>query len=216
MFKESFPLVALSGGAVAASALLYGATRWKVFVALGCVAFLSLAFLLYFFRDPERVIPKGAERIVSPADGKVIEIAEIKNTEFIAGPAHKVAIFLSVWNVHVNRIPVDGKVVYLKYRPGAFKRAYLADASEANEQMAVGIESEKGRFLVKQIAGILARRIVCRLKPEDNVSRGGRFGMIKFGSRTELYLPVSVHLRVSVGDRVKGGETIIGELPHEP
>ncbi len=179
------------------------------------IALLLFAFTVFFFRDPRRAIPPGPEHIVSPADGRVIAVGEAGRVEGYDGPARTVAIFLSVWDVHVNRNPVDGKIARVEYRKGDFKRAYLSDASEHNEQTRILIESPRGKVLVRQIAGILARRIVCRLKEGDAVVRGERFGMIKFGSRTEVALPPSVRLRVSVGDKVKGGETIIGDFQHD-
>jgi phosphatidylserine decarboxylase len=215
LFRESYRLLALLGAFLLAVFLLYRWSGWKGFAVIGFIAFLLLAFTVYFFRDPRRVIPPGPECIVSPADGRVIATGEVKNVEGYDGPARTVAIFLSVWDVHVNRIPVDGKVARLEYRKGDFKRAYLSDASEHNEQTRILIDSPRGKVLVRQIAGILARRIVCRLREGDAVARGERFGMIKFGSRMELALPLSVQLRVSVGDKVKGGETIIGVFQHD-
>lgn len=190
-------------------------STFKLFLVFGAIFFILLLFVFYFFRDPQRHVPDDANLVVSPADGKIVEIGETKDVDFFGKAVRKVAIFMSVWDVHINRIPMDGKIVLLKYQKGSFKRAYLADASERNEQMWIGIENKNGKTLVKQIAGILARRIVCRLREGDAVVRGGRFGMIKFGSRVELFLPLDVHLRVSIGDKVKGGQSIIGELKHE-
>jgi phosphatidylserine decarboxylase len=215
LFKESLPALAVWAAGLALMLALHRITHWRVFVALGAVFGLLLLFTLYFFRDPERSVPAGAERIVSPADGRVVEITECNEPSFIGGKALQVAIFLSVWDVHVNRVPVDGRVAFLEYRKGEFRKAYLAEASEFNERMEIGIENPRGRFLVKQIAGILARRVVCRLRKGDAVVRGERFGLIKFGSRTELFLPTTVRLRVTVGQRVKGGETIIGDFSNE-
>jgi phosphatidylserine decarboxylase len=215
LFRESYRLLACFGVALVAAWAFYRLSGWKGFALLACLAGLLIAFTVYFFRNPERSIPTDPVCIVSPADGKVIAVGESAGVEGYGGPARTVAIFLSVWDVHVNRIPVDGKVVRVEYRKGDFKRAYLADASEHNEQTRILIETPRGKVLVSQIAGILARRIVCRLKEGDIVTRGERFGMIKFGSRAELVLPPSVRLRVSVGDRVKGGETIIGEFQND-
>jgi phosphatidylserine decarboxylase len=215
LFRESYWLLACLGVVLLAAWALYRWSGWNGFALLACLAGLLIAFTVYFFRNPERSIPTDPVCIVSPADGKVIAVGESAGVEGYGGPARTVAIFLSVWDVHVNRIPVDGKVVRVEYRKGDFKRAYLADASEHNEQTRILIETPRGKVLVSQIAGILARRIVCRLKEGDIVTRGERFGMIKFGSRAELVLPPSVRLRVSVGDRVKGGETIIGEFQND-
>jgi len=215
LFKESMKLLAAALAAAGIAFILYGRFRHPVWLVLGLVSAALLFFTLYFFRDPDRVFSGSDRAVLSPADGRVVEIAEVKDAPFLGGGALKGSIFLSVWDVHVNRIPIDGTVRLLEYRKGEFLRAYLKDASERNERMAVGIESRHGRFLVHQIAGVLARRIVCRLKPGDAVLRGARFGMIKFGSRTELFCPPSVKLRVSIGDKVKAGTTIIGELPDE-
>jgi phosphatidylserine decarboxylase len=215
LFKESLPMIAAWTAGLVLMLAVHRLTQSRIFIVLGSVFVLLLLFTLYFFRDPERVIPEGADRIVSPADGKVVEITECQEPDFIGGKAIQVAIFLSVWDVHVNRIPVDGRVAFLEYRKGEFRKAYLAEASEFNERMEIGIEGPRGKFLVKQIAGILARRIVCRVRKGDPVTRGDRFGMIKFGSRTELFLPTSVRLRVTVGEQVHGGETIIGDFSNE-
>jgi phosphatidylserine decarboxylase len=215
LFRESYRLLACICAFLLAAMALYRWSGWRGFAVLACLACLLIAFTGFFFRDPHRSIPSDPACIVSPADGKVIAVGESADVEGYGGPARTVAIFLSVWDVHVNRNPVDGKVVRVEYRKGDFKRAYLADASEHNEQTRILIENPKGKVLVRQIAGILARRIVCRLKEGDTVAKGERFGMIKFGSRAELALPPSVRLRVSVGDRVKGGETIIGEFKND-
>jgi phosphatidylserine decarboxylase len=215
LFRESVRLLALFGFVLLGGLVLFRLSGSKVFLSVGCAAFLLFVFTLYFFRDPQRKIPSDSAAILSPADGKVIAIGETRNAEGYGGPARFVAIFLSVWDVHVNRIPVDGKITRIEYRKGDFKKAYLSDASEHNEQTRILIENPRGKVLVKQIAGILARRIVCRAREGEQVAKGDRFGMIKFGSRAELFLPPSVHLRVSVGDKVKGGETIIGEFSND-
>jgi len=167
-------------------------------------------FTLFFFRDPEREIPAGDDLIVSPADGTVLGIDEVPDAPFLNGPAKRVSIFLSVFNVHINRSPIQGKVAYRQYRRGGFLPANMASASTGNEQNAVGIEDRGYRVLVKQIAGILARRIVCWKDTGDEVTKGERFGLIRFGSRTELYLPPSATIEVKPGEAVQGGSTIIG------
>jgi phosphatidylserine decarboxylase len=215
LFRESSRLLGLFGIVLLGGFALFRLSGARLFLFVACASLLLFAFTLYFFRDPEREIPADPAAIVSPADGKVVAVGEAKNAEGYGGPARSIAIFLSVWDVHVNRIPVDGKITRVEYRKGDFKRAYLSDASEHNEQTRILIENPRGRVLVKQIAGILARRIVCRVREGQGVTKGERFGMIKFGSRTELFLPPSVHLRVSVGDKVRGGETIIGEYQNE-
>jgi phosphatidylserine decarboxylase len=190
---------------------------WSWFLAPAVIVAALLVFTAYFFRDPDREVPTDENCIVSPADGEVVEVGEVRDPKavpFLAAGARKVAIFLSVWDVHVNRIPAAGKVSFLKYQKGIFLKAYRSDAGTRNEQMLVGIESRHGKILMKQITGILARRIVCRLERGDSVKLGERFGMMKFGSRAELYVPLSVRICVQVGDKVKAGQSIIGETGH--
>jgi phosphatidylserine decarboxylase len=167
---------------------------------------------IYFFRDPDRSVPRNGNVIVSPADGKIVHVGTVDRLPFCQGSFKQVAIFLSLWDVHVNRIPADGTVQLLRYVPGRFHPAFTASASRENEQMLVGFECGFGRVFLKQIAGMVARRILCRLEPGQKVTRGERFGMIKFGSRVELYLPMSVKLYVSEGDRIRAGESVIGEM----
>ena len=166
-----------------------------------------LAIVVYFFRDPER-IPAGPG-YVSPADGKVIEIFETDHP--YTGKALKVGIFMNVFSVHVNRMPSSGEVEFLEYAPGKKWFANADKASLENERMYVGYESEKGRVLLTQIAGLVARRIVCRLKKGDRLERGQRFGMIKFGSKVDVYLPLTTKIKVKLGDQVFAGQTVIAE-----
>lgn len=178
------------------------------------VAFgLLTCFVFWFFRDPERPIPTGAGLIVAPADGKIVQIREEQEERFLHGQAILIGIFLNIFDVHVNRIPCAGKIREIVYHPGRFLAANLDKASLENERQAILIETPTGqRVLVIQIAGLIARRIVSWIRPGDWVERGQRFGMIRFGSRVEVFLPIGTKLRVQQGDRVKGGETIIGEL----
>ncbi|MDD3000888.1 MAG: phosphatidylserine decarboxylase family protein [Candidatus Riflebacteria bacterium] len=172
---------------------------------------LATAFTLYFFRDPERKIPQGSDLIVSPADGKVVGIDSVEHVPFIDGPAKRVTIFLSVLDVHINRAPVKGKVAYRHYTPGKFLDARNPKASTENERNAIGIECADGKkFVVIQIAGIIARRILCWKNPGEYVNSGERFGMIRFGSRTEIYMPLETKIDVKLGQKVVGGSTIIG------
>ncbi len=168
------------------------------------------AFFLWFFRDPERVIPQGEGLIVSPADGKVTSIAPVltRNGERIS-----VSIFLNVFNVHVNRSPVAGRISELRYKKGAFLNAMNAKSADKNEQNVCVVEVEDGYHVIfKQIAGLLARRIVFRPKVGDRLERGQRVGMIKFGSRTDLVLPPDARVFVNVGDKVQGGSTILAQV----
>jgi phosphatidylserine decarboxylase len=175
------------------------------------VAIVSL-FNFYFFRDPERTIPPGEDLIVSPADGKIIKIEEIEESYFLKEKVRCVSIFLSVFDVHVNRIPADGVVGFLRYNPGKFLPAFADKASLDNEQTIIGIQHHKGRLLFKQIAGIIARRVICHLNENDQVEKGKRFGLIRYGSRVDIFIPQNVTLKVGLNDRVYGGSTIIGEF----
>lgn len=175
---------------------------------------VSLAFLGFttnFFRDPERTTPKGENLIVSPADGKIILIKQVWDGEFFHADVQQISIFMSPLNVHVNRNPITGTVRHTRYVKGEYFAAFEDKASEKNEQMIVGLEGASGKVMFKQIAGFVARRIVCLLKPGDTVNMGERFGMIKFGSRVDVFFPLSVNVRVQIGDIVKAGETILGE-----
>jgi phosphatidylserine decarboxylase len=175
------------------------------------VAFVCI-FNFFFFRDPERNIPPGENIIVSPADGKIIKIEEVEEPYFLKEKVRCVSIFLSVLNVHVTRIPADGVVALLRYNKGKFLPAFADKASLDNEQSIIGIQHPKGQLLFKQIAGIIARRVVYHLNENDRVKKGERFGLIRYGSRVDIFLPVNVSLKVGLNDTVFGGETIIGEF----
>lgn len=171
-----------------------------------------LVFSLNFFRDPDRTIPKGENIIVSPADGKVLLIKEVLPNRFIDEPSWQISVFMSPLNVHVNRIPIDGKVAYVKYVEGEYLVAYHDKADERNERSEIGIESSHGKVFFTQVAGYVARRIVYDLKEGDNVKMGDRFGMIKFGSRVDVIVPKKWNIKVKEGDIVSAGETILYEL----
>jgi phosphatidylserine decarboxylase len=185
-------------------------------VLLLALGILFTAFTLYFFRDPERVIASDSDGIViSPADGKVVVVADIDDAEYFKGPAKQISIFLSPLNVHVNRNPISGTVDYYRYVKGEYLVAFHDKASELNERTHIGIRNDRMKMVVKQIAGAVARRIVCELKVGDTVRAGDRFGMIKFGSRTDLIVPREMVVEVKLGDRVVGGETIICRMPND-
>ncbi len=174
-------------------------------------AFSALGFA-FFFRDPERIPPAGEDSIVSPADGKVVRIRPVEKEALFEGET-QISIFLSPLDVHVNRAPVRGRVEEVRYRKGSFLAAYRDEASWSNEHNALKVVDPEGRRLgVVQIAGVLARRIVCYVRPGDSLEKGQRFGLIMFGSRVDLFLPSGTRVEVSEGQRVKGGETIIGRL----
>ena len=202
----------LIGAAVAVAGLFLG--LWLTVVGL-----LFLGFCFYFFRDPERVAPGRAGAVVAPADGHVVSVMPaVPPAELGLGPAPRwrVATFLSVLDVHVNRMPVDGTVTRIAYRHGAFVNASLDKASDANERNALAIRLADGREVaVVQIAGLIARRIVCHVREGDRVRAGERFGIIRFGSRTDLYLPVGVVPLVAEGQTMIGGETVMAELGAE-
>jgi len=165
---------------------------------------------LGFFRDPERRTPDQPGAVVAPADGQVMDVAEVDDPW--VGSAIRMSIFLSPLDVHVNRAPVTGLVASVEYAAGWFKAAYKAEASEVNERCTVSLEGDSARVAVRQIAGVLARRIVCRARPGDKLERGERYGLIRFGSRTDLLVPRTTEIRVRVGDRVRGGESTMGVL----
>jgi phosphatidylserine decarboxylase len=173
---------------------------------------LAVGFCLYFFRDPERRAPADERLVVSPADGKVVAVVQEREERVLQAPTTRVSIFMSPLDVHVNRNPVSGAVALVRHTAGKFRAAFADKASLDNERNAVVLESGGRRYLVVQIAGALARRIVCRVRPGDRVQRGERFGMIMFGSRVDLFLPVGVEPVVKLGDRVRAGTSVIAEV----
>jgi phosphatidylserine decarboxylase len=177
--------------------------------------FFLLLFLctVAFFRDPERVVPTDEDLIVAAADGTVMDIVELDESEVLRTKTRRVGIFLSIFDVHTNRAPIDGRIVYCQHRPGLFLDARRPDCSEKNESMTWAFENPRVTILVRQITGAIARRIVAWAQIGDELKKGERFGMIRFGSRTELYLPVNAEILVKVGDHVLGGSTIIARLP---
>jgi len=186
------------------------------FLKVGWLTILMVALALqviWFFRDPNRIIPTGEGLIVSPADGKIIELSEAKEERFLNDRAIKVSIFLNLFDVHVNRIPCAGRIRAIRYQPGTFLAADKDLASTQNEQNAILLETVSGvKVVFVQVAGLVARRIVCWVKEGDEVARGSRFGMIRFGSRTDLFLPPGTEIKVRLGQKVKGGSSIIGVL----
>lgn len=206
-------LFSLLLGTVSLGLLTAGAlVHWTLWLPLIVVAALWFE-VIFFFRNPERSIPADAVALVSPADGTVTHVGQVEEPDFPGGRAFRVSIFLSVFNVHINRAPRAGRVVRVRYFPGTFLDARSAECPSCNEQLWLDLEEEDTSrpLRVKQIAGKLARRIVCRLKPGDVVQKGERYGMIKFGSRTDVLIPSgdAIDVRVKVGDRVKGGATVL-------
>ncbi len=199
-----WPLLALSAGLL-----------WYCW-PLGCLAVVPLLGILWFFRDPPRSVPGEPGLIVSPADGKVAEITELSHDEYLGGSAVRIGIFLSIFNVHINRAPAESRVLELRYSPGEFRNALDPASARVNEHAWIAFEEHAPphrRMIVRQIAGAIARRIVCDLRPGEVIARGHQFGMIKFGSRTELILPKADGLRVAVrvGSRVHAGTSVLAQ-----
>ncbi len=180
---------------------------------LSVVLSIATLFVSWFFRNPQRITPQDEKAIISPADGRVIKIEEVEERGILRGKARKVSIFMNIFNVHVNRIPCTGKVTKILYHKGQFLSADLDKASELNERNSILIEAADGhRILTIQIAGLIARRIVCWVEEGMVLERGQRFGLIKFGSRLEVFMPLDARVDVKVGDKVRAGETRIGGL----
>jgi phosphatidylserine decarboxylase len=207
----------IMGWPLLAITLLLLVLLWPSFIcAAAIVPAVLLGLVVYFYRDPTRQVPSEPGLIVSPADGKIAEVTRLDHDDFIGGPAVRIGIFLSIFNVHINRAPVESRVIELRYNPGLFLNALRPDSAWRNENTWIGLEEESPphqRMIVRQISGQFARRIVCGLRPGEVVSRGHKFGMIKLGSRTELILPYSGDLKieVEVGQKVKAGMTIMAK-----
>ncbi|WP_448875282.1 phosphatidylserine decarboxylase family protein [Desulfobulbus propionicus] len=207
---EGFPFILFSAFAT----LVFSLLGWPI-PALLCL--LLTTFCTYFFRDPSRVLPEAANAIVCPADGKVILIDEIDDDRFLQTRVRKISIFMNVFDVHVNRIPLSGTVEHVRFSPGKFYAANKDQAVLHNEYCALTLSTpDQQRYVVVQIAGLIARRIVCRAEKGDQLQSGERFGMIRLGSRVDLYLPLSARITTKIGDRVRGGESVLGylETPH--
>ncbi len=205
--KPGYPFI-FAGAFTTAVLALLGLT-FSALLGLG-ITF----FIVYFFRDPDRIVPNSVDTVVSPADGRVIAVEPVVTTPYYDGECKKVSIFMSVFNVHVNRIPHEGTIDSIRYFPGKFIAASRDKASSDNERNAVFIETDQGKKITAvQIAGLIARRIICTVQSGDVVRRGQRLGMICFGSRVDLYLPGDTVIEVASGDRVKAGASTIGILP---
>ncbi len=196
------------GGALVLAAV---AAVWGVWIPATSLAVLG-GFFLFFFRDPERVVTEGISLVLSPADGRVMVAGTPTSQGFPADAWRQVTIFLSPMDVHVNRMPASGTVTKVTYHPGRFLPAYKTEAGDLNEFTEIWLDHLGQRLVVRQIVGILARRIVCRAREGHTVKGGDRFGVMKFGSRMDVFLPTSATIRVAVGDRVVGGQTILAEL----
>ncbi len=209
--KADFPIARPGFNYICAACILTGLLFFVGWNTAGIFSLGVSVFICWFFRDPDRLLPEDEHAVVSPADGKVIVSEVIEENQYIEGACVKVSIFMNVFNVHVNRVPFNGKVEKVLYFPGKFVNASFDKASDDNERNALVVLCENGRrYAVVQIAGLIARRIVCPVKEDDILKRGERYGMIRFGSRLDLYLPVDTGIQVSIGDKVKAGKSVIG------
>jgi phosphatidylserine decarboxylase len=201
---EGYPFII---GALALTVLVF------IFVPAGTLFALALtAFMIYFFRDPARTIPWGRDLFVAPADGKIIVIRDVREERYLKADVKQISIFMSPLNVHVNRVPCDGRVKTVRHNKGRFLAAYKDEASVRNENIEMVLETEYGDILVRQVAGFVARRAVCRKKEGDELKRGERYGVIKFSSRVDIYLPKDVVVKVALNEMIKAGETVVAEL----
>lgn len=209
---EGWPFI---GGALAAAlggfliGLWVGGGGWIVTLVLGLVAVWTVAF----FRDPVREGPRGRELVLAPADGRVVSVVAVDEPVYMRGPATRVSIFLNIFDVHVNRYPVDGVIEHYHYHPGTFLNAATDKASLENEHASLGLSTDHGRLLVRQIAGLVARRIVTDHREGAAVRQGERLGMIRFGSRLDVFVPPAAVIALSVGDRARAGVTILARWP---
>ena len=211
---EGWPFIAIAWTLAAAAALV--AARWGgAWWALTGVMALFAVWVVAFFRDPIRPGPRGERYVLAAAEGKVVHVTEVDEPMYVRERAVRISIFLSVFDVHVNRYPVDGTVELVHYNQGKFLHAADEKASLDNEQSSIGIRGPRGRVLVRQIAGLIARRIVTDARPGDRVTQGERLGLIRFGSRTDVFLPLSARpsVKVKPGDRVRGGGSVLAEYP---
>jgi phosphatidylserine decarboxylase len=211
--REGLLFIAIAA-VIAAGAFGFAISRrsWGLWLAAFVLLLLAL-WVAYFFRDPERTGQRGPSLVVSPADGKLIMITEVDEPSFIQGRAIRLSIFMNVFNVHVNRYPVDGVIRYVHYNKGKFFNAAAEKSSLENEQMSVGIDTGRYRVLVRQIAGLIARRIVTYSKVGETVKQGDRMGIIRFGSRVDVFMPIGSTVIAKLGDVTTAGVTILAELP---
>ncbi|TVR78057.1 MAG: phosphatidylserine decarboxylase family protein [Chitinophagaceae bacterium] len=187
----------------------------KLQTSIIALSVFTLGFVMYFFRHPHRITTVDEQTVIAPADGTVVVIEEVMENEYFKDKRIQVSIFMSPANVHVNRVPISGEIPYIKYHSGKFLVAWHPKSSEENERNTVVIKNDNNEILLRQIAGVLARRIVNYLKVEDKVTQGDEFGFIKFGSRVDVFLPLNANIEVDLNDKVKGGQTIIATLEEE-
>lgn len=212
--REGLVFIAIAALVAAGTfALALNRRSWPLWLLAFVLTLLAL-WVAYFFRDPERTGPRGEQVVIAPADGKVVLIQDVDEPTFMGGRARRISIFMNVFNVHVNRYPVTGTVRYVKYNPGKFLNAAVEKSSLENEQMSVGIETGRTRILVRQIAGLIARRIVTYSREGEQVEQAQRMGLIRFGSRVDVFLPLDAVVRAKIGDMTVAGTTVIAELAH--
>jgi len=204
-------IVAGAAAVVVVFALALAFRSWPLWVA-GIIVLVVAIWIAYFFRDPERMGPRGDRLVIAPADGRVVMITPVDEPDFVHGRAIRISIFMNIFNVHVNRYPVNGTVAYEHYNPGKFLNAAAEKASLENEQMSVGIAGSSHKVLVRQIAGLVARRIVTYAKSGGAAVQGERMGIIRFGSRVDVFVPPDATIRARVGERPVAGVTVLAEL----
>lgn len=203
--KEGYPYIAFFAIAAVLMGVVFDVS-WSIAPAI-----LSV-YITYFFRNPNRKVIYDPKLVLAPADGRVMRVEKIHEDQFFHGPAIKVSIFLSVFDVHINRMPVEGTITYQKYTCGKLKPAYKKSASLENERHTIGLENAKMKVMITQVAGVIARRIVSWVALGDEVEQGQRYGLIKFSSCTEIIMPAHVEVLIAKGERVKGGKTIVGRI----
>ena len=210
--REGLVFIAIAALIAAGTyALALNRRSWPLWLLAFLLTVVAL-WVAYFFRDPERTGARGDQVVVAPADGKVVLIQEVDEPAFMGGRAKRISIFMNVFNVHVNRYPVSGTVAYVKYNAGKFLNAAAEKSSLENEQMSVGVETPRGRVLTRQIAGLIARRIVTYSKLGETVQQGDRMGLIRFGSRVDVFVPMDAKILVKIGEAPVAGTTVIAEL----
>lgn len=211
--REGLVFVAIAAALTAGAFWLALSRRTLPFWILALALLVVALWVVYFFRDPERTGPRGEQLVISPADGRVVMITEVEEPAFLKSKAIRISIFMNIFNVHVNRYPLSGEVAYLHYNPGKFLNAASEKSSLENEQMSVGIQSGERRILVRQIAGLIARRIASYARMGDSVTQGERMGIIRFGSRVDVFLPTDAKVVTKLGDTPSAGTTVLAELP---
>ena len=211
--REGYPFILIAALLAAGTyALALGRRSWPLWLAAFVLTILAL-WVTYFFRDPERSGDRGEGLVVAPADGRIVMISEVDEPAFVHGRAMRISIFMNVFNVHVNRYPVSGTVRYVHYNPGKFLNAAVEKSSLENEQMSVGIDTGRDRILVRQIAGLIARRIVTYSREGERVEQGERLGIIRFGSRVDVFVPPASAVKVKVGETTVAGTSVLATIP---